>query len=151
MEKRAMSKSVFPVQYCAGVAGHVTKGESYDEAAVRETEEETGIKNVDLNFVCKINFCPETLYEFPHVYETSYDGEIKFDPTETESIRWLSISEVFELAKKKDMVASVFVKCLEGYVKAKVFEKVARFLFFLSVLLLKALLPGWLVSALLFY
>ncbi len=119
VEKRSMSKSAFPGQYCAGVAGHVSQGESYDDAAARETEEETGIKDLKLNFVCKIQFCPETLYEFLQVYEAGYDGEITFDPTETQSMHWFSIEEIMNLAKRKDVVASVFLKCLEGYLKAK--------------------------------
>jgi len=43
-QKRAYDKDTFPGLLDASIGGHVEIGESYEETAVKETEEETGLK-----------------------------------------------------------------------------------------------------------
>lgn len=43
-QKRALNKDTFPGLLDATVGGHVERGQSYEEAALQETEEETGLK-----------------------------------------------------------------------------------------------------------
>lgn len=54
-QHRAKNKDTFPDLLDATVGGHVEIGQSYEEAAIRETEEETGlkIKPSELIFVSK--------------------------------------------------------------------------------------------------
>ncbi len=44
LQKRSMTKDAFPGVWTCSVAGHVDSGESYEEAAIREMQEELGIK-----------------------------------------------------------------------------------------------------------
>lgn len=56
LQRRAPDKNTFPNNLDITVGGHVDSGDSYEEAALKETEEETGIKikKQDLQFVTKI-------------------------------------------------------------------------------------------------
>lgn len=44
LQKRSMTKASYPGRLTTTASGHVTSGESYQEAAVKETLEETGIQ-----------------------------------------------------------------------------------------------------------
>jgi len=54
LQKRSYSKEIFPGKFDVACAGHVKSGESYEDAAVRELEEELGIKvkKEELLFLC---------------------------------------------------------------------------------------------------
>ena len=56
LQKRSMLKDLNPGKYTLSVSGHVTKGESYKEAAIREMQEEIGIQTsikYVTKFLCK--------------------------------------------------------------------------------------------------
>jgi len=53
-QHRAKDKDLFPDKLDAAVGGHLKSNESYEQAAVRETEEETGVK-VEVNELVPIN------------------------------------------------------------------------------------------------
>lgn len=55
-QKRALDKDTFPGLLDATVGGHVELGESYDDAALKEITEETGLEIIaaDILFLCKI-------------------------------------------------------------------------------------------------
>src|SRR5437868_4093740 len=42
LQKRSMLKDTNPGKYTVSVSGHLTKGQTYEEAAMREMEEELG-------------------------------------------------------------------------------------------------------------
>ena len=56
LQKRSKNKDVQPGKWDTSVGGHVDKDESYKDAAVREMEEELGIKGVPLKFLYKYRF-----------------------------------------------------------------------------------------------
>ncbi|OAB76238.1 NUDIX hydrolase [Cochleicola gelatinilyticus] len=84
--------------------GKVEKGESYEEAAIRETEEETGVKNLEVRrFIKKTyhifkrndKFRLKVTYWF-EMY-TDYDGDLIPEPEEgIKKVRWKN----FEKAQK---------------------------------------------------
>lgn len=54
IQKRAKNKSRFPNYFCTSVAGHVEPGENYRRAAIRELNEELGLKKIEtLKFIIK--------------------------------------------------------------------------------------------------
>ncbi len=71
LQKRSMSKDLYPGRYTTSCSGHVDSGETYDEAAVRELREETGVvaSASDMFKVGKIKACAQTGNEFTFVYE----------------------------------------------------------------------------------
>src|SRR5258706_2215468 len=52
LQKRSMKKDLNPGMFTISASGHVTKGQTYEEAAKRELEEELGIQT-PLTFVKK--------------------------------------------------------------------------------------------------
>ena len=53
--KRSSNRRVFPNCYDCSVGGHVSSGETYEEAAYRELKEELGIENVELQEIGYFN------------------------------------------------------------------------------------------------
>ena len=51
LQKRSMSKDIQPGRWDTSVGGHLMPGEGYQEAAVREAQEELGLTDIDLEFL----------------------------------------------------------------------------------------------------
>lgn len=93
LQKRSASKDRFPEFWTVSASGHVNYGQSYDEAAARELEEELGLSLV-LKPEQKI-FEPEES-EFSWIYsaELADNQPINFDPTEISAVRFVAPSEL---------------------------------------------------------
>ncbi|MCX6259948.1 MAG: NUDIX domain-containing protein [Bacteroidia bacterium] len=66
LQKRAMSKDLLPGYWDTSVGGHMSPGESPEEALKRETLEELGLKE----FICK--FIKKYIWESPREKELVY-------------------------------------------------------------------------------
>jgi isopentenyldiphosphate isomerase len=81
-------------------AGHVDAGETYEQAAYRELEEEMGISGVNLNFVEKYyGEEPEdnrVKRRFNCIYAGQYDGAVKIDNDEVSDYRWISKKDLLD-------------------------------------------------------
>ena len=79
-----------------GVGGHVEKGESIDQAAIREVKEETGLDVHSLTCNGEVLFVNNDYQELMYVYEIEdFSGEL-IDCNEGE-LRWIPISTMLEL------------------------------------------------------
>ncbi len=103
VQKRS-PKVARPNLLCSSASGHVL-GESYQEAAQRELEEELGIKKCDLKKIGKYKL--DVTYfdgmvdkEFYMLYVCQYDGEIILDGREVSSIRFLSVDKIKKMIKE---------------------------------------------------
>jgi len=68
LQRRSIHKDTFPLHWeCVG--GHVGPGESYEETALREVEEELGVRASELTFLTKIPASEHTGHEFICVYK----------------------------------------------------------------------------------
>ena len=85
---RSQSKEEFPGVWTSSASGHVSAGESYDESAVRELQEELGI-TAPLTRLQKFDACPDTSMEFTVLYECTWNGEVSADPEEIQQIEWV--------------------------------------------------------------
>jgi len=102
--------------YYGLVKGHIELGEKEEQAALRETEEETGLKNIKIipGFQDKTNFFHKRDGKIIHKEVVWYLGEIldKEDGKvshEHEELKWVSYDEALKLLKyKKDK--SVLIK-----------------------------------------
>lgn len=86
----------------AGIAGHIDKGETPEEALKREVREESGleVKNHDLLFEEELdwNWCSKGVgVHYWYLFECEAEGELKRNGRETKSIGWYSLNEIREL------------------------------------------------------
>lgn len=96
VQKRSASKDEFPSLYTSSASGHVSAGESYDEAAPRELEEELGL-TVPIEFLGKFFAGRETANEHTALYRAVTDDRPEFDPTEIESGAYYELDRVAEM------------------------------------------------------
>jgi 8-oxo-dGTP diphosphatase len=90
----AMKKRRFGAGKWNGAGGKVEPGETYEQAAIRECQEEIGVTPIALEKVGELHFfdLPDVEH-YTHVYTT---GTWKGEPYETEEMapRWFAESEV---------------------------------------------------------
>ncbi|WP_022665920.1 NUDIX hydrolase [Desulfospira joergensenii] len=85
LQKRAATKDVQPGKWDTSVGGHVDKGESYEDAAIREMEEELGIRGAQLDFLYKYRHINDFESEYVSTYSCVWDGAITPSPEEIET------------------------------------------------------------------
>lgn len=102
LQKRSATKDTFPEFWTLSSSGHVEFGQSYDEAAVRELEEELGLR-LDLTAQKKI-YLPEES-EFSWIYKAFLpdDREISFDQTEVSEVRFVPVARLDQFAKNNPL------------------------------------------------
>jgi len=104
---------------------HPHPGEDTIAAGKRRMKEELGINCVleeAFTFIYQAAFDNETTeYEFDHVLIGRYDGELRLNYEEVESIKWLSLSEIAIWIKKYPDDFTVWFKIaferIESYMK----------------------------------
>jgi isopentenyldiphosphate isomerase len=97
--QRSRTKKTYPLLWAFGAGGGVMAGESFDNAAQRELEEELGIKE-KVKYVFDFPFDSEEIHYLAKVYETIFDKEIIIDKGEYEQGKWVSTEEIFNMEKK---------------------------------------------------
>ena len=98
LQKRNMNKDVQPGKWDTSVGGHVDKGESYRDAAVREMEEELSIKGPDLKYLYKYRLRNDFESEYISSYHCLWDGAIKTNVHEIEEGRFWRLDEIAQKA-----------------------------------------------------
>lgn len=98
LQKRAANVPFGAGKWDDSVAGHVDEGETYLEAAARETQEEIGVVGLELTEVGY--YYKEDSVEskgwkgFQRVYIADYDGDVVPNPVEISEIRWIQPDEL---------------------------------------------------------
>jgi len=90
LQKRSAWKDREPSKWDSSAAGHLEPGETYAAAAVRETEEELGIRPA-LTPLGKIRACSNTGQEFVEVFTARHDGPFIAPPSEIEETLFLPL------------------------------------------------------------
>ncbi|MCA9041795.1 MAG: NUDIX domain-containing protein [Planctomycetaceae bacterium] len=93
MQKRSATKDEYPNCYTSSASGHVSAGETYDETAPRELEEELGLQG-NLTRLTKIVGTPENAREHAVLYQLTTEATPIPDPGEIESICFLPLTEI---------------------------------------------------------
>ncbi len=102
LQKRSMKKDRQPGVWDSSASGHVNSGEDYDASAVRELEEELGLRTAEpLQRLFKIPACAETDKEFVWIYRCERDGPFQLNADEIERGGWYSSDEVTRLLKER--------------------------------------------------
>jgi len=90
LQKRSANKDEFPGLWDSSAAGHLNPGESYHACALRELEEELGIRHAGpLTRLFKIPASTETGYEHCTVFRCVSDSPITLQPEEVDEGEWL--------------------------------------------------------------
>lgn len=98
LQKRSMSVDTAPGHYTVSATGHVSKGESYEQAAEKELREELGVSS-------KLKFEMKMLKDFPHYeiqsfYTTKHNGPFKFPKKDVEKVEFIQIDKLPEFFDK---------------------------------------------------
>lgn len=118
VQKRTMTKDIYPGYYDIAAGGVVLAGESYDQSAERELAEELGINGILL--APHFTFLHEdgSNLVWGRVYSCVYDGEITLQEEEIESGFFMTPDKVLELSRKESFTPDgLYV--LRRYLKLK--------------------------------
>jgi len=98
LQKRSSTKDLYPNCWDLSVGGHVNYGKSYIETAVKELDEELGVKTSakELKFIGEVLVKLPTSSEFFNVFEYNIKptDQIKLENNEVNSMMWMSIEEI---------------------------------------------------------
>jgi len=113
LQQRSMFKDAHPGVWDSSVSGHLDAGEDYGPAAVRELEEEMGIRVDEVpEEIARIAPCEETGWEHVRLYRTHYSGSVRFPAAEVEAAAWFPPAELkLWISACPDDFASGFIEC----------------------------------------
>ena len=94
LQKRAMNKDTQPGKWDTSVGGHVSYGETVEQALHREVFEEIGIQEFQPVFVHRYVWQSLVEKELVNMFYTIYDGSFEIDHEEIETARFWNIHEI---------------------------------------------------------
>jgi 8-oxo-dGTP pyrophosphatase MutT (NUDIX family) len=94
VQKRTMTKDVFPGYYDVAAGGVVLAGESYEQGAARELEEEMGIRGVPLTRLFDFYFENERTRLWGCAFSCVHDGPIALQEEEVESGAFMAVDKI---------------------------------------------------------
>ena len=107
VQKRASVKKSFPNYWDMPSAGHVAAGESSIEGAIRETEEELGLKTKKDDYIYVGEYICEKTWEIGQIYLLKIDveiNELKLQKEEVDEVKWLSYEEFVKLFYSEEFI-----------------------------------------------
>jgi isopentenyldiphosphate isomerase len=118
VQKRTMTKDIYPGYYDVATGGVVLADESYDLSAERELAEELGAQNTPLIPHFDFKHEDDNNIVWGRLYTCTYDGKITLQEEEVESGEFLTIDEVLKLCKKEPFTPDGLY-ALKRYLKLK--------------------------------
>lgn len=113
VQKRTATKDMYPSYYDVAAGGVVTAGESYDESATREAQEELGLVGVSLTPHFDFYFEDPQNRLWGRVYSCIFDGELVLQEEEIEECFFCAPSKV--LGGKVQPVTPDSIEALRRY------------------------------------
>ncbi|MFC1812211.1 NUDIX hydrolase YfcD [Thermodesulfobacteriota bacterium] len=96
VQKRTLTKDVYPGYYDVAAGGVVLAGETYEESAERELEEELGIRGVSLKRLFDFYYQHKNNRVWGRAFACVYDGRIVLQEEEVESGGFRDVNEVVQ-------------------------------------------------------
>jgi len=101
VQKRTDSKDIYPGHYDVAAGGVVMAGESYESAALRELEEELGIRGTPLEQQFDFYYEEAGNRVWGRVYSCVYDGEMVLQKEEVERGDFQPIDEILRQCERR--------------------------------------------------
>jgi isopentenyldiphosphate isomerase len=117
VQHRTLIKDVYPGYWDLAAGGVVLAGESYALSAARELEEELGIAGVPLHHWFEFYFEDLGSRVFGAAYSCTYEGPLRLQPEEVQSVERLSIAGIFTNNDRSFTPDSMFA--LQRYLSQK--------------------------------
>ncbi|HRH23409.1 MAG TPA: NUDIX domain-containing protein [Candidatus Magasanikbacteria bacterium] len=94
LQLRSNTVSFCPSHWSTAVGGHVQTGENYESAAMREYEEELGMKNTLTFFDKDIYEVEDKPKKFLTIFTSRYNGPFSKDPTAVEKVEFFPLDTI---------------------------------------------------------
>ena len=94
LQKRSTQKDLYPGYYALSSTGHVSKGESYKQAAHRELQEEMGVSGINLKNIATFIVPAKDEIEMITLFTGICDAEYSYPKDEVESIHYFFPREI---------------------------------------------------------
>jgi len=108
LQKRPKHKQIQPGKWDTAVGGHVDAGETIEQALQRETSEEIGLKQFNVQFVKRYVWESDVERELVFVFKTNHKGPFRKADGEVEELRFWSFEEI-----KNKMAKGIFTPNFE--------------------------------------
>ena len=99
LQKRTMTKDVFPGYYDPAAGGVVLAGESYEQGALREVEEEMGVRGVPLTPLFRFYHQDKHNRVWGAAFSCVYDGTVVLQEEEVESGAFMAVPDILRMAQ----------------------------------------------------
>ncbi|PLW79995.1 hypothetical protein C0585_04880 [Candidatus Woesearchaeota archaeon] len=106
VHQRSLDKKAYPGYWAFLFGGFVDAGESHDEAALRELEEESGIKADKLEFLKYFRYQTRSDDWFGKLYRLISDENVKIQEEEIEKGFFIHLSELDDFIKNNKIEPS---------------------------------------------
>jgi isopentenyl-diphosphate delta-isomerase type 1 len=94
LQKRSPDKDIQPGRWDSSVGGHLELGEAYRQAAIREMDEELGVRGIPLTFLYSSQIRNEIESENVETFLARYDGPFEISQQEISEIRFWTQEEI---------------------------------------------------------
>jgi 8-oxo-dGTP pyrophosphatase MutT (NUDIX family) len=98
VQKRTLTKDVFPGYFDVAAGGVVLAGETYEQGAERELEEEMGIRGIPLKRLFDFYFEDAHTRLWGCAFSCTYDGAIVLQEEEVESGAFVPLNDILRRA-----------------------------------------------------
>ena len=111
LQRRSKWKDMHPLRWDSSAAGHVNAGQTYDETAPREIEEELGV-SAEIERIGTLPPSAATGWEHVHLYRAQHDGPFSLNPAELDGGGFFTLDQVDRwIAARPEDFAGGFLEC----------------------------------------